>query len=409
MSSSTQDIIPQLDLGNTYGALFIGAILAAMLFGVTNIQAFIYFQTHRGTGKTFYKLAVILLWILDALHLALIVHGIYYTLVTNYGNIAVLPVLVWSAKLQIPVDMLIIWGVHFLYVHRIWIVSKGRSRVLPITVGILVVLGSGVAISLVWGISQVQLFADLIKLAWATYSTLGTICFLDVLIASSLCYLLATSRTGFSRQGAVLSLRGSDVLTTGCVTRYSSSTSLHILTYISYSVFSLTAIITCAVMPNNFVFLGVEFLMVKLYVNSYIALLNSRYYLQVNAHNIDPSEFHNCHGVNSAELRICASQDKNFPAPRKPGQNWRLYELMAYNISIVKQDEDAFFGGPLPAYTGPAGFVQYEKYVQGLDAPSHALIKRLDLAMYGAGGKYDVGAFNAEIYEHWVMRRRRRS
>ncbi|KAG0709141.1 hypothetical protein DFH29DRAFT_215931 [Suillus ampliporus] len=134
MSSSTQDVIPQLDLGNTFGALFIGAIFATMLFGVTNIQAFIYFQTHRGTGMTFYKLAVIWLWILDALHLVLIVHGIYYYLVANYANIAVLQEIVWSAKLQIPVDVLIISGVHFLYVHRIWIVSKGRSRVLPMTV-----------------------------------------------------------------------------------------------------------------------------------------------------------------------------------------------------------------------------------------------------------------------------------
>ncbi|KAG0691642.1 hypothetical protein DFH29DRAFT_64886 [Suillus ampliporus] len=301
MSSSTQDVIPQLDLGNTYGALFIGAILAAMLFGVTNIQAFIYFQTHRGTGKTFYKLAVIWLWILDALHLVLIVHAIYYSLVTNYGNIAVLPVLVWSAKLQIPVDMLIIWGVHFLYVHRIWIVSKGRSRALPITVSIIVILGSGVAISLVWAIFQCHLFTDLIRIAWATYSTLSTICFLDVLIASSLCYFLATSRTGFSSTDSFITNLIGYTISTGCVT----------------SVFSLTAIITFAVMPNNFIFLSVEFLMVKLYVNSYIALLNSRYYVQANAHNIGPSEFHHCHGVDSTELRICASQDETFPASRK--------------------------------------------------------------------------------------------
>ncbi|KAG0694243.1 hypothetical protein DFH29DRAFT_1072971 [Suillus ampliporus] len=303
MSSSTQDDIPQLDLGNTYGALFIGAILATMLFGVTNIQAFIYFQTHRGTGKTFYKLTVILLWILDALHFALIVYAIYYSLVTNYGNIAVLPVLVWSAKVQTPVDVLIIWGVHCLYVHRIWIVSKGRSRVLPITVGIIVVLGSGVPISLIWATFQCHLFADLIRIAWATYSTLGTICFLDVLIASSLCYLLATSRTGFSSTDSSITNLIGYTISTGCVT----------------SVFSLTAIITVrfAVMPNNFVFLGVEFIMVKLYVNSYIALLNSRYYVQASAHNIGPSEFHHCHGVDNTELRICASQDENFLASRK--------------------------------------------------------------------------------------------
>jgi hypothetical protein len=80
-----QDILPQTqDLGNTFGALVIGVILAAVsvnpplamqskltalsssqpisrssLFGATNVQALVYFQTHTGgTGMTFYKLVV---------------------------------------------------------------------------------------------------------------------------------------------------------------------------------------------------------------------------------------------------------------------------------------------------------------------------------------------------------------
>ncbi|KAG2150393.1 hypothetical protein DEU56DRAFT_779721, partial [Suillus clintonianus] len=71
MSSSTQDLIPQPQLGNTFGALFIGVIIATMLFGLTNVQAFFYFQTNKGTGITFNKLAVLWLWILDALHMFL--------------------------------------------------------------------------------------------------------------------------------------------------------------------------------------------------------------------------------------------------------------------------------------------------------------------------------------------------
>jgi hypothetical protein len=41
MSSSTQDLIPQLQLGNTFGALFIGVIFAAMLvtYLLTNLRA----------------------------------------------------------------------------------------------------------------------------------------------------------------------------------------------------------------------------------------------------------------------------------------------------------------------------------------------------------------------------------
>ncbi|KAG0696376.1 hypothetical protein DFH29DRAFT_858048, partial [Suillus ampliporus] len=55
---------------------------------------------------------VIGLWILDALHLALVVHCIYYYLVNNYGNISALTEIVWSFKLQIVIDVPIVYGVH---------------------------------------------------------------------------------------------------------------------------------------------------------------------------------------------------------------------------------------------------------------------------------------------------------
>ncbi|KAG1728664.1 hypothetical protein EDB19DRAFT_1832675 [Suillus lakei] len=127
MSSSVQDLSPQLNLGNMFGALFIGVILSAVLFGLTNIQTFIYFQTHRGTGMTFFKLIVIWLWVLDALHLTLIVHCTYYNLVTNYVQSNALTKVVWSlkpcstcdvdglAQLLVIVDVLVIPTVHLYF------------------------------------------------------------------------------------------------------------------------------------------------------------------------------------------------------------------------------------------------------------------------------------------------------
>jgi hypothetical protein len=82
----------------------------------------------------------------------------------------------------------------------------------------------------------------------------------------------------------------------------------------------------------------------------------------------------------------------------KSGSDWGTNELYAYNISIVEQDQEAFFEGPLPAYTGPAGFLQHQDRVQGLDASSLALIKRLDLAMKIMEGEESaVDDFAAEL------------
>ncbi|KAG1723226.1 hypothetical protein EDB19DRAFT_2043850 [Suillus lakei] len=302
MASSTQDLVPQLQLANTFGALFIGVILAAVLFGVTNVQAFIYFRTHSGAGITFYKLTVIWLWILDALHLVLIVHCIYFYLVINFANIGALTEIVWSSKLQTVVSVFSIFVEHLLYVHRIWIVSKGRSKALLIIVGIAVILNSGIAIVGIWYVYQgVHTAADVIKIEWAVFMYLGTVAFIDILIASSLCYLLATSRTGFSRTDLFVTKLVSYIINTGCLT----------------SICSMTAIITCAVMPKNYIFQAVEFLLLKLYVVSYIALLNARYYLQANTNTMNSSEFHMCRDVYPSTLHIRSSQDEKLQASRK--------------------------------------------------------------------------------------------
>jgi hypothetical protein len=82
----------------------------------------------------------------------------------------------------------------------------------------------------------------------------------------------------------------------------------------------------------------------------------------------------------------------------KSGSDWSSNDLAAYNINVQEQDQALFFDGCLPEYSGPEGFVQYEDRVQGLDAPSLALIKRLDLAMKVMEGEETaVDDFAAEL------------
>ncbi|KAG2038671.1 hypothetical protein BDR03DRAFT_981418 [Suillus americanus] len=251
------------------------------LFGLTNIQAFIYFRTHVGRWTTFYRLVVLLLWTLDAVHLALTVHCVYYYLVINFGNFGALTEVVWSFRLQIVINVLIVYVIHLLYSHRIWIgisslpmhlsldktdaanlVGRNRSIVFRIIPGIVVVLGSGVAIVLFWEIYDNTAMGMFLN-RWTVYMALSAAGFVDILITISLWYLLASSRTGF------------------------------------YHICALSSIIMCAVMPYNYIFLSVQFLVAKrmkycylrVYVNSYIALLNSGFYTQSNTDTIDSFEF----------------------------------------------------------------------------------------------------------------------
>ncbi|KAG1879066.1 hypothetical protein F4604DRAFT_1998644 [Suillus subluteus] len=303
MVSSTQDLIPNLQL--TFGALFIGVVLAAVLFGVTIVQVFIYFQTHSGTGITFYKLVVILLWILDALHLALIIHFVYFYLVINYANISALTEVVWSSKLQSVVAVLSIFVEHLLYVHRIWIVSKGRSKILPIIVGVAVVLASGLSIVVVWATYQaVQVSSDVVEVEWMIYMYLGTVAFVDVLIASSLCYLLATSRTGFSKQDRFTHNKAHGLY---CQYRlfdeYVFNNSYHYM------------------MPTNMIFGAVDFVLLKRMTKEFLDdedYADSWYHFtQPHADTIHSSDYHMRRDIHHPRLHVGASQDEELQASQK--------------------------------------------------------------------------------------------
>ncbi|KAG1722710.1 hypothetical protein EDB19DRAFT_1645668, partial [Suillus lakei] len=153
-----------------------------------------------------------------------------------------------------------------------------------------------------------RVFQDVVKTEWSTYLTLGSVTFDDILIASSLCYLLATSRTGFSSTDFFITRLVSYIISTGCLT-----SSFPALSMIEVS----DSPLQCAVMPKNFIFLSIEFLVTKLYVNSFMALMNARYYLQADTNNVDSSEFRVRHGVYRPQLRVNVSQDEKPQTSRK--------------------------------------------------------------------------------------------
>jgi hypothetical protein len=72
---------------------------------------------------------------------------------------------------------------------------------------------------------------------------------------------------------------------------------------------------------------------------------------------------------------------------RQAKGSWREHELMAYNISIAEQDQQTFFDGPLPNYTGPPGFAQNEDVTKNLNFASVILIRHLKLATQIAEGE----------------------
>ncbi|KIM90319.1 hypothetical protein PILCRDRAFT_812062 [Piloderma croceum F 1598] len=270
-----------LDLGDTYGALFIGLVISAVLFGITNLQLFVYSQSYKD-DNFWSKFSITWLWFLDALHLALISHAVYFYLVTNYGNPLELTKVIWSFHLQLVVDMATIVTVQALYAVRLWKLTKidrydFKSKIIPTIVTFLVIAAFGISIAVSKLIYSIKYFTQFDLIKWATFLALVTASVVDILIAASLCFTLARLRTGFERTDSMIKSLMLYVINTGVLT----------------SLCSLTALSLYAVYPHNLIFLAVEFPMTKLYVNAFLAMFNARHHLQaalnktMNTTNLD--------------------------------------------------------------------------------------------------------------------------
>ncbi|KAK0221341.1 hypothetical protein IW262DRAFT_892719 [Armillaria fumosa] len=118
--SSSHPMSSKLALWDTLGVLYVGATISAILFGITNLQVVIYYKRYP-TDWWVYRYSVAVLWILDAFHVALSTHSLYYYLVDMSGDlVASLVHVVWSFKFQLDINMLIAIYVQGLYAIRLW-------------------------------------------------------------------------------------------------------------------------------------------------------------------------------------------------------------------------------------------------------------------------------------------------
>ncbi|KAK0477496.1 hypothetical protein EDD18DRAFT_1337885 [Armillaria luteobubalina] len=103
MSTQPSEAIPSVD--TTFGACYIGTIIAAILFGISNLQTVIYYKRYPNDWWV-YRYSVAILWILDTLHVALSTHALYFYLITMFGDlIGGLESGLWTMKLQLSLNL----------------------------------------------------------------------------------------------------------------------------------------------------------------------------------------------------------------------------------------------------------------------------------------------------------------
>jgi len=244
--------------GNTIGALVFGWGISSLVFGMLCVQVWRYYQRYPNDHWS-YKVLVFALWALEALHQAFVAHTTWYYVVENFGNVFVLlkpPV--WSLCVQTVLGSLVGSIVKICFAMRVWKFSRGNYLVTGLIIGMVV---AQFATAIVYTIKTFQLQvgeAGQIKSIGSIALSLGVVT--DVFTAASLSYFLHKMRTGFKRSDTLINRLIIYSVNTGTLT----------------SVFSATVLATYNMMPTNFVYISLYFILCKLFANSCVGTLNTR-------------------------------------------------------------------------------------------------------------------------------------
>ncbi|KAK0202256.1 hypothetical protein DFS33DRAFT_1386553 [Desarmillaria ectypa] len=289
-------------LGTTIGAAYVGAMLSSLLFGITVLQVFIYYKDYPNDWRL-YRYSVGIIWVLDAFHLSLTIHAIYHYTVDSFGDYVALGNVIWSYKLQILINVIIILFVQRYYLCCPLPLSQLTSSAIVYTQcgygsSGAISIGSFLGLPYSWshadsqweyvmlvyktfvyqpsyfpsepyvivGRYSITTFAGLASMKWTVDGAFATSTGIDFFISFAMCYYLHKSRSmsDFSSTNSRLLALMWFVLISGLAT----------------SACSTVALVTFIVLPNTLVFLGVEFLLTKLYVNSLLSMLNARKRIQ---------------------------------------------------------------------------------------------------------------------------------
>ncbi|TBU26709.1 hypothetical protein BD311DRAFT_698129, partial [Dichomitus squalens] len=90
-------------LDDTLGAAFIGHFVSTLLYGITSLQAYVYYRDNHNDSKSL-KLSVAGLWILDTVHVALITGAMYWYCITNFTNLQAIQKPIWPFTTMIIVS-----------------------------------------------------------------------------------------------------------------------------------------------------------------------------------------------------------------------------------------------------------------------------------------------------------------
>ncbi|CAK5279689.1 unnamed protein product [Mycena citricolor] len=287
-----------MSVGNTVGSMLLGALVAAMLSGVVHLLTFFYFRTYAADPLHF-KLLVSRVYpvhpksslgwttrspvsgarfplpprktrmmtmgaprrLMDTLHSAFILEGIWNYVIPQIGSPAIhLDRIPGGVPISVLLTAIVTFLVHGFFAHRIFLLSK-RSWAMAAPVVALAVLRLAAAAVSTWEMFHYQSFAGFKDHAdWIFTLGLSVSSVVDVYITACLFYLFRSSRSATSPFNQVIDQLILYAFEAGSLT----------------AVGTIVTMICWVAMSRNLVFLGIHFVIGKLYASSFLITLSTR-------------------------------------------------------------------------------------------------------------------------------------
>ncbi|KAF9225135.1 hypothetical protein BS17DRAFT_579720 [Gyrodon lividus] len=264
----------------TYGALLVGGFVAAALSGIVTLQSFIYVKLYPHDIRQT-KAIVGVVWLLDTAHTSLVCASIWIYLIENFGDTTKIDVIprtlamtvaltaspwrVFSSPALIPFAQAILtFIIHCFFAHRIHKLSRRDWRITVPLMAFAFLRLCSASITTAEMIHMKTFSSFKAKFRWIFTLGLALSCFVDIMIAGFLCYSLRSNRKASSSMDRVIN-------------------SVILYTFENNSLTSAATVVSMVcwlTMPTNLVFMGLHFVIGKLYANSLLATLNARRQLQ---------------------------------------------------------------------------------------------------------------------------------
>ncbi|KAK1233089.1 hypothetical protein PQX77_003729 [Marasmius sp. AFHP31] len=251
----------EIDLGHTFGAMLIGAMISMGLYGITTLQTYFYFR-HYESDDLEVKALVSSTWILDTLHVVFMGHSMYYYLITQYGQPSTLRTGIWSLYASLLLNIIVAFLSQTFFTRRIhylcprpwkWIVTSVTAFI----VFAHFVFGIETAIQF-FIIKEFDRLKEVDRIAVVPFGTFAVLS--DIIVAAALVILLKRSQTEFEDTQSLI-----NKLIVYAINRC-------ILT----SVVAVIEIALFLAIPHSLYAFAFDFIIGKLYANSLLAHLNSR-------------------------------------------------------------------------------------------------------------------------------------